>query len=151
IEAATDLAERCGVDARFVVGDVYEAPSLLGRTYDVVYTGVGAINWLPDIGAWASVVSELLRPGGRFHITDGHPMAMVFSNDATPEHMAIDYPYFDGQPAMRFEDSSTYAGSGEVTSPECFEWSHDLGSVVQALIDAGLMIERLEEHRELAW
>lgn len=151
IATATGLAEKCGIDARFVHGDVYQAPTLLERTYDVVYTGVGAINWLPDIRAWASVVAELLRPGGRFHITEGHPIAMIFSDDATPDHLAVDYPYFDGQPAMRFEERTSYAGSGEVASPEHFEWSHDLGAIVQALIDAGLIIERLEEHRELAW
>ena len=151
LTVATDLAERCGVDATFVVGDVHQAPVILERTFDMVYTGVGAIPWLPDIGAWAAVVSEMLRPGGRFHMTEGHPMAMIFSDEATPDNMAIDYPYFEGRPAMRFDDPRSYAGSGTVASPESYEWAHNLGAVVQALIDAGLIIDRLEEHRELAW
>lgn len=151
IVAATDLAERCGVDATFVVGDVHRAPEVLKRTYDVVYTGVGAIPWLPDISAWAAVVSETLRPGGRFHMTEGHPMAMIFSDDATPDNLVIDYPYFEGRPAVRFEDPTSYVGSATMASPECFEWSHNLGAIVQSLIDAGLIIDRLEEHRELAW
>lgn len=151
IEAAEDLAAGCGVDARFVLGDLHRAPTLLERTYDYVYTGVGALPWLPDIQAWASVVAAMLRPGGRFHMTEGHPMAMIFADDATPDDLRIDYPYFEGRPAVRFEDDTSYVGSGKVASPESFEWAHNLGAIVQALIDAGLIIDRLEEHRELAW
>lgn len=151
IGVATELADRCGVDATFVVADLHRAPVVLERTYDVIYTGVGAIPWLPDIRAWAAVVAEMLRPGGRFHMTEGHPMAMVLSDDATPDNLRIDYPYFEGRPATRFDDTKSYAGSGTIASPECFEWAHNLGAIVQALIDAGLIIDRLEEHRELAW
>lgn len=151
IDVARDLAARCGLDARFEVGEVHRAPAILERTYDVVYTGVGALNWLPDIRAWASIVAEMLRPGGRFHMTEGHPMAMTLSDDATPENLLIEYPYFEGQPAMRFHETTSYVGSGTVASPETYEWAHNPGAVIQALIDAGLVIDRFDEHRELAW
>lgn len=151
IASARDLAERCGIDARFVESNVYEAVEALGQTYDVVYTGVGAINWLPDIAQWARVAAALIKPGGRFHMTEGHPMAMIYSDDATPDNMLIEYPYFDGSPGMRFSYSESYLGGGEVVSPDMVEWSHNIGSVVQALIDAGLVIDRLDEHRELPW
>ena len=35
-----------------------------GRRFDVVYTGSGALCWLPDIHRWARTVANLLRPGG---------------------------------------------------------------------------------------
>lgn len=151
LAAARQLAERCGVDARFVEGNVYNAPALLGRTYDMVYTGVGAINWLPDINRWAEVVSAVLRPGGRLHMTEGHPLAMTLSDDATPSNIIIEYPYFEGTPAMSFSQVETYAGSGEVASPLSYEWAHNLGAIVQALINADLVIDRLDEHRSLPW
>jgi SAM-dependent methyltransferase len=151
VAAARSLAERCGIDARFVEGDVHNAPSLLGRTYDLVYTGVGALNWLPDINRWAEVVAAVLRPGGRLHITEGHPAAMVLSDDATPGDMLIEYPYFEGSPAMSFSETTSYAGDGEVTSPDMFEWAHNVGAVIQALIDNGLVIDRFDEHRTLPW
>ncbi len=151
VAAATDLARRCGIEASFVVGDLHQAPAILGQTYDMVYTGVGAINWLPDIRAWAAVVAELLRPGGRFHMTEGHPGVMIYSDDATADHMLIEYPYFEGQPAMEFESETSYAGSGTVASPRSYEWAHNLGAIIQALIDAGLIIDRFDEHQELAW
>ena len=151
IEVATDLASRCGVQADFVLGDLHQAPRLLDRTFDVVYTGVGALPWLPDISAWAAVVAELLRPGGRFHMTEGHPMALVFADDSTADHLRVEYPYFEGRPAVRFDDDTSYVGSGKVDAPESYEWAHNLAAIVQALIDAGLVIDRFEEHRHLAW
>ena len=32
-----------------------------------------------------------------------------------------------------------------------FEWNHGLGEIVSALIDAGLRLDFLHEHREVAW
>ena len=47
-----------GLDAEFVVANVYDAPTTLrGRTFDRVYTGIGALCWLPDIDggrAWST-------------------------------------------------------------------------------------------------
>jgi 2-polyprenyl-3-methyl-5-hydroxy-6-metoxy-1,4-benzoquinol methylase len=71
---ARDLAARAGLDVRFVESELYGAPAALGTTYDLVYTGVGALNWLPDVAGWATVVAALLRPGGRLHLREGHPM-----------------------------------------------------------------------------
>lgn len=151
LASARNMTERCEVEARFVESNVYDAVEALGQTYDVVYTGVGAINWLPDIERWARTVAALIKPGGRFHMTEGHPAAMIYSNDATADHMIVQYPYFEGSPAIDWDDAATYAGEGEVASPKHHEWAHNLGAVVQALIDAGLVIDRLDEHRELPW
>ncbi|MDP9185418.1 MAG: class I SAM-dependent methyltransferase, partial [Actinomycetota bacterium] len=46
LAAETGLADR----ARFVVSNVYDLPGpLAGETFDVVYTGRGALGWLPDL------------------------------------------------------------------------------------------------------
>ena len=34
------------------------------ETFDVVYTGRGALGWLPDLGPWARAVAGFVRPGG---------------------------------------------------------------------------------------
>ena len=58
VEAARQLAERTAADARFVQADLYAAPNVLGRGgFDLVFTGIGALCWLPDIGRWAEVVA----------------------------------------------------------------------------------------------
>src|SRR5581483_12208496 len=50
IDAARNVAERAGIEAEFVHANVYDAVQALeNRRFDIVYTGLGAINWLPDI------------------------------------------------------------------------------------------------------
>src|SRR5262249_3494194 len=48
ITLASELALELGFpDARFVESNLYELPERLEGTFDVVYTGRGALNWLP--------------------------------------------------------------------------------------------------------
>src|SRR5271170_6310130 len=79
VEAAAELAREIGVDARFVTAAVYDAPAAVaGCAYDIVYTGVGALCWLPDMEAWAKVVFDLLRPGGQLYLFEFHPLRWIF-------------------------------------------------------------------------
>ncbi|MFI8243375.1 class I SAM-dependent methyltransferase [Streptomyces sp. NPDC085866] len=49
-KAASRLATELGIDAHFVTADVYDAVSAVeGETFDIVYVGFGALNWLPDV------------------------------------------------------------------------------------------------------
>ena len=78
VSAASALACELGIEASFVVADVYDAvPAFGGRRFDIVYTGIGALVWLPDIPRWARVAAELLAPGGFLYLVEGHPFAQV--------------------------------------------------------------------------
>jgi SAM-dependent methyltransferase len=142
IEAARRLAADSGLDATFVVGDVYEAPEVLEhRRFDVVYTGFGALNWLPDIERWAGVVASLVEPGGFLYLAEFHPFSDVFG-----EHdLTVQFPYFHADPIV-WDDESTYADPSAVMQHvRSYEWIHPIGEVVSALVDAGLTIELLRE------
>lgn len=53
----------------FVQSDLYNAPNVLDHhSFDVVFTGIGALCWLHSIKDWAQVVCALLKPGGRLFI-----------------------------------------------------------------------------------
>ena len=72
------------VEATFVRVGVYDAVEALGEErFDLVFTGIGALCWLPDIRRWAQVVAGLLRPGGRLHIREGHPVLWSLATSAT--------------------------------------------------------------------
>ena len=62
ITAARTQAVELGVPARFVEGNVYDAPALLNARYDIAFVTWGSIIWLPDIRLWAQIVAELLAP-----------------------------------------------------------------------------------------
>jgi SAM-dependent methyltransferase len=90
IAAARRLAAGTGLDAEFVLADVHDAVAALGgRTFDVVYTGFGALNWLPDIDRWADVACSLVAPGGVLYVAEFHPFTWVFGDDDLS--LAYDY------------------------------------------------------------
>ena len=66
---ARRIAALVGAEVEYVEAELYDAVSVLGaERFDLVYTGVGALGWLPDIRRWAQTVADLLRPGGRLFI-----------------------------------------------------------------------------------
>lgn len=150
IEAARRLSAESGTPGRFLVAELYDAPQAVPETFDVVYTGVGALNWLPDIARWGRVVAGFLAPGGLFYIREGHPV--LFSLDWRDDRaLDIRYPYFETIEPVADDDPGTYAGPGTVAHARTYEWGHGLGEVVTALLDAGLVLDSLREHRELDW
>lgn len=169
LDEARQLAGRAGADIEYVQSDVYAAPqALAGRRFDVVYTGIGAICWLPSIRRWAQTVAELLRPGGRLFIRDGHPalLSMIAMTVGT-EHAdrqqqpwitgpggltpALELPYFEQREPLVWEDEYSYAGSDKVAQPRSMEWNHGRGEIVTAVLDAGLELTSLIEHDSVPW
>lgn len=153
-EKALDAARKLSADsqtpARFVLSELYDSPQVLPETFDIVYTGVGAINWLPDIRGWAEVVSSFLEPGGVFYMREGHPVmwALDWSDE---DKLSITYPYFEVDVPLEWEDDSTYAGEGTVANAKTFEWNHGIAETLQALIECGLRIDEVEEYDFCEW
>ncbi len=147
LNAARKLAADCEQKVRYVESELYGAPAVLGfNRFDVVYTGVGALCWLPDIKRWASVVSSLLRPGGRLFIREAHPMLWALGDARSDGLIAVDYPYFETA-GTTFVESKTYVDHDDaVTSPETLQFNHGLGEIITALLRAGMEISALEEH-----
>ena len=152
LDAARALASRAGNDVTFVESDVYDAVEAVGaQRFDLVYTGIGAIIWLPSIRRWAEVVAGLLRPGGRFFMRDGHPALLAMCDPRPDGLLVLEYPYFETASGTVFVEDETYAGDGAVGSPETVIFNHGLGELFTALTAAGLTVTALEEHREVPW
>ncbi len=153
LEVARDLAARCGVDARFVEAELYGAVDALGREqFDLVYTGVGSLGWLPDITGWARVVAELLRPGGRLYLREGHPMLWALDPERDDQLLVVGYPYFETEEPEVFDFPGTYTdGDASGVETVSHEWNHGLGEIVQAVLEAGLTLTRLVEHDFAEW
>lgn len=151
IAAARDIASRMGADATFIETEFYDAPKHIHEQFDVVYTSVGAICWLPDIDRWGEIVAGFVKPGGTFYIRDSHPMLMTLDDNRTDEEMVVTYNYFFTPEPQSFPDSESYAGSAKIDNVDSYEWSHTLADVMNALISAGLRIERVEELQHLDW
>ncbi|MDE2716758.1 MAG: class I SAM-dependent methyltransferase [Chloroflexota bacterium] len=142
IDLARSLNDEIGTDARFIRSNVYDLPDVLDEEFDIVFTSLGVLCWLPDLDKWASVVHRFLRPGGTFYIFDGHPVMGIFEESDTGD-MLPTYSYFRQE--FFFEGNhQTYTGGDSIASP-VYEWHHSLGEIVTALSGSGLTIEYLHE------
>jgi SAM-dependent methyltransferase len=152
LQAARTLADECGTNVTYVESEVYGAVDALGVDgFDLVFTGVGALCWLPDIRRWAEVVAQLLRPGGRLFIREGHPMLWALSEPRPDGLLTLEYPYFETE-GVRFSETHTYVEHEEaLTSPDSVSFNHGLGEIITALMSAGLDLTSLEEHDSVPW
>jgi SAM-dependent methyltransferase len=150
---ARDLAERVGADVDFVEGDVYSAVDLLGsESFDQVFTGIGALCWLPSVSRWADVVARLLRPGGRLHIREGHPMLWALADAREDGLLVVDHPYFEREEPTVWDEPGTYVETDvEFQHNLTHEWNHGIGETVTALLDAGMQLTMLVEHDTVPW
>jgi SAM-dependent methyltransferase len=153
VEQARAFAARVGADVDFVQSDVYDALAVLEPGgYDLVFTGIGALCWLPDVRRWAGVVASLLRPGGRLFIREGHPMLLTLSDPRPDGLLCVEYPYFEPPEPTVFDMPGTYVASDhKFVHTTSADWSHGLGEVVTALLDAGMQLTMLVEHDSVPW
>jgi SAM-dependent methyltransferase len=146
VAAATGLAGDVGLAdrAEFVAANVYDAVGALGnRQFDVVYTGIGALTWLPDIERWAETAAALVKPGGALYIVEIHPFTWVFADDTAEP--AVGWDYFA---EVHWDDSiGSYADRDAPTSHNrTHERNWGIGKVVSAVIASGLAVEFVHEH-----
>jgi SAM-dependent methyltransferase len=153
IAHATSKAAAAGIPARFLVADVYELPDdLTAGSFDVVFSGGGALVWLPDIRRWAGIVASCLRVGGRLLLWEGHPIVNCL--DVSDDRIVVnDEDYFDrgpmhcpgGPPTPGANVLSALSGVGDMDSPDTVQFAWPLGDVVTAVAESVMRIERLEE------
>ncbi len=150
IKAARRLSGESGVPGRFVEADLYESPKVVNEQFDVVFTGMGAICWLPDIDAWGEVVANFLKPGGIFYIREGHPLMWALQDEGVePGEFILAQPYFHSDEPLGYDDRGSYTdGEWNLKNQRNYNWKHALSETVMALINAGLVIESLIEHRD---
>ena len=147
------LSDATGAGVEFVEAELYAAVEALGRErFDLVYTGVGALCWLPDIARWARVVADLLRPGGRLFLREGHPMLWSLADPRDDGLLVVEHPYFERPEPVVWDEPGTYVETDvEFTHNVTHEWNHGIGETVTALMNAGMRLTMLEEHDSVPW
>lgn len=125
---ALELAREQAPNAVFLEADVHDLPLELRRhRFDLAYTGGGVLAWLHDLDAWAGGIAAALKPDGMLFLYDEHPVG------GRIDHLSHwRWDYFDEQ-----------------VDEEKHERHWRLGQIVNAVVDAGLAIRRLEEFRSI--
>ena len=143
IDKAGILAKELGLNATFVCGNVLETPQLISEKFDVVFTTYGVLGWLPDMNEWASVVKNMLKPGGKLILVEFHPVLWMLDNDF--KYLA--YSYFKSDPIIETKNT-TYTDQRSVQM-ETFQeitWNHSLHEVMSALLAVGLKLTHFKEY-----
>lgn len=140
IDRARELAKQLGTATKFICSDVYELPNVLDEKFDIVFTSYGAIGWLPDLDKWAKVISDFLKPNGKFVFVEFHPVVWMFDDDFTK----VVYNYFKGE-AIIESQNGTYADKNALINITSVSWNHSLSEVFTALLKKGLQITTFKE------
>lgn len=152
LEAARDLARDIGADVEWIEAEVYSAPDVLPRgSFDLVYTGIGALCWIPSAARWAQVVAALLKPGGELFIREGHPMLWSLCDPRPDGLVTVDHPYFETRGEDFVEQYSYVVHDEPLSSPTLVSFNHGMAQIFNALWDAGLEITMFEEHDSVPW
>lgn len=145
IEAAKDLADKTGLDAKFICANVYELENSISEKFDIIFLSYGALYWLPDLYRFAQIVSSLLKPGGFFYIVDGHPFySWVHFNDDI-SHRVAKLDYFD-RSTQEYKSTGDYAKPDEKIDASEYGWHFTVGDIINSLAQAGLRIDFFHEH-----
>ncbi|MDO5672676.1 MAG: class I SAM-dependent methyltransferase [Actinomycetaceae bacterium] len=154
LNRARAIARECNANIEFIESNVYDARTAVDGSFDLVYTSLGVLCWLPDVNAWAEVISSLLKPGGTFFIRDDHPMLMAIGED-TIHGLVIEQPYFQHITPITWDDDQSYvtppADAPPITHTRNHQWNHALSEIITALLKAGLILDSFEETTYASW
>ncbi len=142
VEAARRFNDELGLDASFVLSELYSLPGVLTGQFDVVFTSFGVLAWLPDMEKWAEVVAHFLKPGGIFYIAEFHPMLYLFNFD----NCKMEYGYFSEKLPYQEQVKGTYADPNAPIDHTEYFWNHATSEVITALLRQGLILLEFTEY-----
>ncbi|RAU94669.1 SAM-dependent methyltransferase [Mycobacterium colombiense] len=156
LQEARRIARDADLTIDYVLADVYEAERALGaQRFDIVYTGKGALCYLPDLVAWARTIARLLKPGGFVYLVEFHPLLGALGTTqktGTAHDLVIHHDYLGGRGSVERDSSHSYTDGPALSGDTLhYEWPHGLGEVVTALAQTGFTIESLTETCLLPW
>ena len=119
---------------------MYDLKQHLDKKFDIVFTSYGTIGWLPDLDAWAAIVSHFLKPGGTFYIADFHPALWMMDDNF--EH--VKFSYFNAE-VITDEISGTYSDRNAPIKSTEHGWNHPFSEIISSLLKYNLQIVLFNE------
>lgn len=147
-----ELAEESGVNIRYVIEDVLKLPGdELTGDYDVVFTEMGILHYFLDLRPFMTVISRLLKKGGKLILQDFHPVSTKLITSKGKKHK-VTGDYFDKSieikdvAYMKFVPSiEEFTNEEKAALPKVRLRKWTLGEIITSVSSAGLFINVLEE------
>ncbi|MGD8405091.1 MAG: class I SAM-dependent methyltransferase [Anaerolineales bacterium] len=144
IALARSLSRELKLPAQFHCSDIYQLTQSLSGDFDIVFTSYGVLHWLRDLKQWGEIIAHFLKPNGIFYIVEDHPSFRMFTTEADTK-IQLANPYFFSEIPERVKMTGSYATDNQGDLASFYIWNHSIGEVINAIIDAGLVIEFLHE------
>jgi len=135
LEIAGERAGILGLSVSFVRADVTDLGGIADASFDLVYTGGHVCVWVSDIRTYYAEAVRVLRPGGRFVVNEYHPVRRMWleSDGSEPPH--------------RYLHRGPYEERSDEGRPT-YEFHWTVADHVQAVLDAGCRVVKVDEHGE---
>lgn len=140
IDEARRLNKELGLDAEFICCNVYDLKKYIHQSFDLVFTSYGVIGWLPDLRAWAELITYFLKPGGQFYMAEFHPVVWMLDENFE----TIKYYYHNAE-LIVMDSVGTYTDRNAAISAKEYSWNHSISEVLNALLHAGLSLQFFNE------
>jgi ubiquinone/menaquinone biosynthesis C-methylase UbiE len=135
LAVAAERARTLGLELAFVQADVTDLSVLKNNSFDLVYTGGHMSVWISDIQKYYAEAVRILKRDRLFVVNDYHPIRRMWLDADGPE------------PHNSYYNRGPYkytSGEGLPT----FEYHWTVADHIQAVVDAGCRIVKVEEHGE---
>jgi SAM-dependent methyltransferase len=110
---------------------------LADRSFDVVFSAFGALQFVSDGEALVREIARVTRPGGRFAFSVTHPTRWMFLDDPGEGGLVASQSYWDRTPYVEVDD--------ETGATSYVEHHRTLGDWVRALTASGYRLLDLVE------
>jgi ubiquinone/menaquinone biosynthesis C-methylase UbiE len=120
---------------QFVQADVTDLSTLENNSFDLVYTGGHMSVWISDIQRYYAEAVRILKPDRLFVVNDYHPIRRMWIDADGPE------------PRNSYYNRGPYTYTSGEGLPT-FEYHWTVADHIQAVVDAGCRIVKVEEHGE---
>jgi SAM-dependent methyltransferase len=165
ISAAENLLQRSDVQCTFECAEVLDWLCREGWSspaFDLVYTSLGSLWWLPNLHSYFTALKPRVANGSRYLIWEFHPLMRCFDTDLS---IARHYP-FESEGIEHLAGIEDYVSSAEdyylphrlptpteefVNPYTAFEFRHSLASIVTAASSAGWRVDQLIEWPWIDW
>jgi SAM-dependent methyltransferase/ADP-ribose pyrophosphatase YjhB (NUDIX family) len=137
LQYARGLAAEEGVQVEFLEGDVTALPQVKSASQDAVFSAY-ALGYVEDIETCLVEVARVLKPGGAFVFSVGHPARAMMSED---DPFRVGRTYWDAYQEWEW---------GRESGIWMRDWTRTIEDWVSLLRGAGFVIDRILEPKMLA-
>jgi len=135
LQVAVERARALGLQLSFLQADVTNLSALKDDSFDLVYTGGHMSVWVAGIREYYAEAIRILKPKGLLVVNEYHPVRRMWLEA-------------DGvEPTHRYFQRGPYKYTSSEGLPT-FEYHWTVSDHIQAVVDAGCRIVKVDEHGE---